>query len=69
VRKIYGTHRKYSSVGYCFGAHYVLDALGDGTVDAGAFAHPAFLTDDHFANIKGASVYIGRSEEDVKQLY
>ncbi|OAQ65984.1 short-chain dehydrogenase reductase sdr [Pochonia chlamydosporia 170] len=53
VQSLYGAHKKYCSVGYCFGAQYALNALGDGTASVGAFAHPAFLTDEHFANIKG----------------
>ena len=37
---------------YCFGAPYVCDALANGTVTAGAFAHPAFLKEHHFSNLK-----------------
>lgn len=54
VRDLYAGGKKFCCVGYCFGAQYVCNALGDGTAAVGAFAHPAFLTDEHFANIKGA---------------
>lgn len=36
---------------YCFGAPYVCDELAKNTVNAGAFAHPAFLKDAHFSKI------------------
>lgn len=42
---------KFACVGYCFGAPYVCDELAKHTVTAGAFAHPAFLKEHHFANI------------------
>ncbi|KAI0696879.1 alpha/beta-hydrolase [Cerioporus squamosus] len=38
--------------GYCFGAPFVMDLLAKDWVTAGAFAHPAFLNEDHFRNIK-----------------
>lgn len=39
---------------YCFGAPYVCDALaGDSPLcEVGAFAHPAFLKEHHFVNLK-----------------
>lgn len=41
---------------YCFGAPYVCDQLADGGVcTAGAFAHPAFLKETHFRNLKRKS--------------
>ncbi|KAI0201395.1 Alpha/Beta hydrolase protein [Astrocystis sublimbata] len=52
------THRykslgsKFACVGYCFGAPYVCDELAKDTVTCGAFAHPAFLKESHFQNIK-----------------
>jgi hypothetical protein len=36
---------------YCFGAPYVCDELAKETVTAGAFAHPAFLKEEHFTNV------------------
>lgn len=53
VKEKYGQPiTKYVCVGYCFGAPYVCDQLaGDGVV-AGAFAHPAFLKEHHFLNLK-----------------
>ncbi|KAI0756159.1 alpha/beta-hydrolase [Daedaleopsis nitida] len=39
--------------GYCFGAPYVMDQLANADwMLAGAFAHPAFLDEAHFQNIK-----------------
>ncbi|PPQ79650.1 hypothetical protein CVT24_010246 [Panaeolus cyanescens] len=52
VREKYGADADYSAVGYCFGAPYVMDILNTDKVVAGAFAHPAFLNEDHFRNIK-----------------
>ncbi|RDW57184.1 hypothetical protein BP6252_13832 [Coleophoma cylindrospora] len=43
---------KYACVGYCFGAPYVMDGLAGDTFAAGAFAHPAFLTEQHFKSAK-----------------
>ncbi|RPD54501.1 alpha/beta-hydrolase [Lentinus tigrinus ALCF2SS1-6] len=38
--------------GYCFGAPFVMDLLATDWVTAGAFAHPAFLDENHFRNLK-----------------
>ena len=44
---------KFACVGYCFGAPYVCDQLADsGICTAGAFAHPAFLKEHHFRNLR-----------------
>ncbi|KAF2192418.1 NAD(P)-binding protein [Zopfia rhizophila CBS 207.26] len=43
---------KYVCVGYCFGATYVCDELAGHLCSAGAFAHPAFLKEHHFTNLK-----------------
>ncbi|KAK0439999.1 Alpha/Beta hydrolase protein [Desarmillaria tabescens] len=43
---------EYTAVGYCFGAPFVLDLAASGDIVAGAIGHPAFLTEDHFKNIK-----------------
>ena len=40
---------------YCFGAPYVCNELAGNTVSAGAFAHPAFLKEHHFQNLKSTS--------------
>jgi hypothetical protein len=37
---------------YCFGAPYVCDQLAGDVCSSGAFAHPAFLTEHHFVNLK-----------------
>ncbi|KAF2023466.1 NAD(P)-binding protein [Setomelanomma holmii] len=54
---------KFACVGYCFGAPYVCDELAKGTVAAGAFAHPAFLKEHHFQNIK-KPLFLSCAEED-----
>lgn len=41
---------------YCFGAPYVCDELARDTVSAGAFAHPAYLKDQHFENLQRGSL-------------
>jgi dienelactone hydrolase len=43
---------KIACVGYCFGAPYVCNELANDTVTVGAFAHPAFLKEHHFRDIK-----------------
>jgi hypothetical protein len=54
VKEKYGNAKtKYACTGYCFGAPFVCNSLGDGTVDVGAFGHPAFLEEHHFTNLKG----------------
>ncbi|CBF78497.1 uncharacterized protein ANIA_10939 [Aspergillus nidulans FGSC A4] len=64
VKRTYGLpSTKYACVGYCFGAPYVCSELAKNTVNAGAFAHPAFLKNHHFANIK-KPLYLSCSEED-----
>jgi len=52
VAKQFGNDEtKYASVGYCFGAPFVMNTLQSGTmVTAGAIAHPAFLHESHFKN-------------------
>lgn len=42
---------KFACTGYCFGAPYVCDELARGVVRVGAFAHPAFLREEHFRMI------------------
>jgi len=52
VRDIYGEDAKYSAVGYCFGGPFALDIAATDDVVAAAFAHPAFVTDEQFKNLK-----------------
>ncbi|KAJ6516854.1 Alpha/Beta hydrolase protein [Mycena vitilis] len=52
VRKEYGTDSKYCAVGYCFGGPFVMNLGGTDDIVAAAFAHPAFLTEDQFKNLK-----------------
>ncbi|KAK9252947.1 dienelactone hydrolase [Lipomyces tetrasporus] len=39
------------SVGYCLGAKYVVRLLGDKKIDAGAIAHPSFVTDEEVEKV------------------
>ncbi|KAF9457881.1 Alpha/Beta hydrolase protein [Collybia nuda] len=52
VRELYGKETKYCTVGYCFGGPFALDLATGNDVVAAAFAHPAFLNEDHFTKIK-----------------
>ncbi|KAI8946142.1 hypothetical protein F4801DRAFT_593576 [Xylaria longipes] len=54
---------KFACVGYCFGAPYVCNELARETITAGAFAHPAFLKEHHFRNIK-RPLFLSCSEID-----
>ncbi|KAJ5698351.1 hypothetical protein N7462_000356 [Penicillium macrosclerotiorum] len=64
VKHIYGKpSTKYACVGYCFGAPYVCNELAMDTVSAGAFAHPAFLKESHFANIH-KPLFLSCAKED-----
>ncbi|KAL3959323.1 short-chain dehydrogenase reductase sdr [Purpureocillium lilacinum] len=54
---------KFACVGYCFGAPYVCSELAKDTVSVGAFAHPAFLKEHHFENIK-KPLFLSCSETD-----
>lgn len=56
VKESYGTSTtKFACVGYCFGAPYVCDQLKGDVVTVGAFAHPAFLKERHFQDLKSKS--------------
>ncbi|KAI0066733.1 alpha/beta-hydrolase [Artomyces pyxidatus] len=53
VKAKYGTPTtKYAAVGYCFGGPDVLECGATDWLAAGAIAHPAFLTEAHFRNLK-----------------
>ncbi|KAF8588925.1 alpha/beta-hydrolase [Ramaria rubella] len=54
---------KYGTVGYCFGAPFVLDICATDRVKAGAIAHPAFLDEDHFRKLK-QPIFLSCSEVD-----
>jgi dienelactone hydrolase len=52
VKEKYGTETtKYTAVGYCFGAPFVMDLAAEGFIVAGAIAHPVFLEESHFEKI------------------
>ncbi|KAI0652751.1 alpha/beta-hydrolase [Trametes meyenii] len=51
VKEQYGS-AKFFTVGYCYGAPYVMDLVKGDWITAGAFAHPAFLSEDHFKDLK-----------------
>ncbi|KAJ5444537.1 uncharacterized protein N7458_008409 [Penicillium daleae] len=64
VKRKYGQPAtKYACVGYCFGAPYVCDELAKESVTASAFAHPAFLKEEHFTNVT-KPLFLSCSEED-----
>lgn len=50
---------------YCFGAPYVMDAISGSspTCEVGAFAHPAFLKEEHFEKIT-RPLYLSCAEND-----
>jgi len=48
-----GGYKKIGIVGYCFGAKYVIRALGDGGADVGYVAHPSFVEAEEVEAIKG----------------
>jgi len=52
VREKYGADAKYNAVGYCFGGPFALEIATTDNVVAAAFAHPAFLNEDHFKKLK-----------------
>ncbi|KDR70046.1 hypothetical protein GALMADRAFT_903078 [Galerina marginata CBS 339.88] len=52
VREIHGD-AKYFAVGYCFGAPHVLDFAANKLIPSiAAIAHPSFLNESHFENLK-----------------
>ncbi|OCH86104.1 alpha/beta-hydrolase [Obba rivulosa] len=64
VKETFGTYdTKYTAVGYCFGAPYVMDLVATDWLAAGAFAHPAFLSEDHFRKAK-QPIFISCAEID-----
>ncbi|KAH7886374.1 dienelactone hydrolase [Phlebopus sp. FC_14] len=64
VKAVYGTDTtKYCAVGYCFGASFVMDLAADGSIVAGALAHPAFLDESHFEKIN-RPVLLSCAEDD-----
>lgn len=53
LREEVGKSAFIGSVGYCFGAKYVIRQLSaDGLIDAGAIAHPSFVGIEEVAEIK-----------------
>ncbi|KAI0696878.1 hypothetical protein C8T65DRAFT_663083 [Cerioporus squamosus] len=62
VRKAYAG-AKFFCIGNCFGAPYVMELLAEDWVTAGVFAHPSFLEDTHFKNLKRPLLLLC-SEED-----
>ncbi|KAI0674008.1 alpha/beta-hydrolase [Trametes maxima] len=52
VKRTYGEDKKYVCVGYCFGAPYVMRHIKLDWILAGAFAHPAFLTEGDFEGVR-----------------
>jgi dienelactone hydrolase len=52
LKENYGTKR-IGTVGYCFGAKYVVRTLKKGVTDAGYVAHPSFVTEEELKGIEG----------------
>lgn len=53
LREEKGSSAFIGSIGYCFGAKYVIQQLSaEGVLDAGAIAHPSFVSIDEVAAIK-----------------
>ncbi|PKS12495.1 hypothetical protein jhhlp_000702 [Lomentospora prolificans] len=63
VDRYKGGKTKFVCVGYCFGAPYVCNELANDIVTAGAFAHPAFLKEHHFKNVR-KPLFLSCSEID-----
>ncbi|KAL4937914.1 hypothetical protein BDV06DRAFT_215512 [Aspergillus oleicola] len=64
VKRGYGRPgTKYACIGYCFGAPYICDLLATDAISAGAFAHPAFLQERHFAKLQ-KPLFLSCSEKD-----
>ncbi|KAF8131431.1 dienelactone hydrolase [Boletus edulis] len=64
VKAKYGTETtKYTAVGYCFGASFVLDLAAEKSIAAGAIVHAAFLKEHHFERIK-RPVLLSCAEDD-----
>ncbi|ODQ69083.1 hypothetical protein LIPSTDRAFT_114257, partial [Lipomyces starkeyi NRRL Y-11557] len=53
VKKEFPVITKYFSVGYCYGAKYVVRLLDEGKLNAGYIAHPSFVTEEELRTIKG----------------
>lgn len=62
-RQFYQPGTRFACVGYCLGAPYVCDLLARGDCEAGAFAHPAYLKEHHFAKL-GRPLYLACAECD-----
>lgn len=63
-----GIKKEYSpeyiaTVGYCYGAKYVVQLLGEGSVQSGAICHPSFVEMDEIKAIKGP-LFIAAAETD-----
>ncbi|KAI0658272.1 alpha/beta-hydrolase [Cubamyces menziesii] len=52
IRARYGVNKKYFCVGYCFAAPFVMEHIKKDWIVAGAFAHPAYLDEDHFRGVR-----------------
>ncbi|KAG2033014.1 dienelactone hydrolase [Suillus americanus] len=64
VKAKYGTEKtKYCTVGYCFGAPFVMDLCSDGSVVAGALVHPTSLDESHFEKLEGP-ILLSCAEDD-----
>ncbi|KAJ6516864.1 Alpha/Beta hydrolase protein [Mycena vitilis] len=63
VRKQYGPIVQSASGCYCFGGPSVMNLAGTNNIVAAAFAHPGFLTEDQFKNLK-KPLFLSCAESD-----
>jgi dienelactone hydrolase len=52
LKETYGV-KKLGTIGYCFGAKYVVRFLKKGITDAGYVAHPSYVLDEELKAIEG----------------
>ena len=54
-----------SSIGYCFGARYVVRLLGTKAIDVGAIAHPSFVQLEEVAAVQKPLIIIGAETDPI----
>jgi dienelactone hydrolase len=59
-------HPKYiAAIGYCFGAKYVVQLLGEKKIHCGAGCHPSFVTIDEIKAIKAPLLICGAETDSI----
>ena len=63
--------KKIGSIGYCFGAKYVVRFLKDGHLDAGFVAHPSFVSPEELRAITGplSIAAAGKSSDVIAKFF